>query len=214
VAAHNGSASDAHHNGINAATAPRAWVAAVIALSLALVLALALLAREYSSERRNRLNTAFRQHRGARSIPYLWKGSSPAPKNPGPFSATRSSSERPLLGCAISTRKRRQDANPRSLHRVGEVLAIHNLDLVFAALHQSLRVKRGSLFSLDDAKNNDLIFIGSPGENLTLLEIPSTKEFFFRRVQDGPHAGRWKSSTQRRAKGRLRAIFKVLQTFP
>jgi len=72
---------------------------------------------------------------------------------------------------------------------VGEVLAVHNLDVVFGALHQSLRVKRGSLFSLDDAKNDDLIFIGSPGENLTLLEIPSTREFFFRRVHDGPRAG-------------------------
>ena len=72
---------------------------------------------------------------------------------------------------------------------VGEVLAVHNLDLVFGALHRSLRVKRGSLFSLDDAKNNDLIFIGSPGENLTLLEIPSTKEFMFRRVVDGARAG-------------------------
>src|SRR5215813_2654858 len=72
---------------------------------------------------------------------------------------------------------------------VGEVLAIHNLDLVFGALHQSLRVKRGSLFSLDDAKNNDLIFIGSPGENLTLLDIPSTKEFTFQRKQDGTRAG-------------------------
>jgi hypothetical protein len=57
---------------------------------------------------------------------------------------------------------------------VGEVLAVHNLDIVFGELHQALRVKRGSLFSLDDAKNNDLIFIGSPSENLTLLEIPST----------------------------------------
>ena len=72
---------------------------------------------------------------------------------------------------------------------VGEVLAVHNLDLVFGALHRSLRIKRGSLFSLDDAKNNDLIFIGSPGENLTLLEIPSTREFTFRRKQEGPHAG-------------------------
>jgi hypothetical protein len=72
---------------------------------------------------------------------------------------------------------------------VGEVLAVHNLDVAFATLHQSLRVKRGSLFSLDDAKNNDLIFIGSPAENLTLLEIPSTKEFSFRRVPDGPRAG-------------------------
>ena len=72
---------------------------------------------------------------------------------------------------------------------VGEVLAVHNLDMVFGALHKTLRVKRGSLFSLDDAKNNDLIFIGSPGENLTLLELPSTKEFTFRRKPDGPRAG-------------------------
>src|SRR5437016_10155355 len=87
---------------------------------------------------------------------------------------------------------RSKDANSPILDHytgVGEVLAVHNLDMVCAALHQSLRVKRGSLFSLDDAKNNDLIFIGSPGENLTLLEIPSTKAFSFRRVLDGPRAG-------------------------
>lgn len=72
---------------------------------------------------------------------------------------------------------------------VGEVLAVHNLDLVFGVLRQSLRVKRGSLFSLDDAKNNDLIFIGSPGENLTLLDIPGTREFTFRRKQGGTRAG-------------------------
>jgi len=72
---------------------------------------------------------------------------------------------------------------------VGEVLAVHNLDIVFGELHQALRVKRGSLFSLDDAKNNDLIFIGSPSENLTLLEIPSTTEFVFKKVETGPQEG-------------------------
>ena len=72
---------------------------------------------------------------------------------------------------------------------VGEVLAVHNLDRVFGILHQSLRVKRGSLFSLDDAKNNDMIFIGSPSENLTLLDVPSTKEFVFQRVTVGLRAG-------------------------
>jgi hypothetical protein len=72
---------------------------------------------------------------------------------------------------------------------VGEVLAVHNLDSVFAMLHQKIRVKRGSLFSLDDANNNDLIFIGSPSENLTLLEIPSTKSFVFREVPAGPRKG-------------------------
>jgi len=72
---------------------------------------------------------------------------------------------------------------------VGEVLAVHNLDSVFGALHMSARVKRGSLFSLDDAKNNDLIFIGSPSENLTLLEVPSTTQFVFRRVDSGVRTG-------------------------
>ena len=72
---------------------------------------------------------------------------------------------------------------------VGEVLAVHSLDIVFGLLHQALRVKRGSLFSLDDAKNNDLIFMGSPSENLTLLEIPSTTEFVFKKVTTGPQEG-------------------------
>jgi hypothetical protein len=72
---------------------------------------------------------------------------------------------------------------------VGEVLAVHNLDQVFGLLHRTVRVKRGSLFELDDVKNNDLIFIGSPSENLTLMDIPGTKEFVFRRVLTGPRKG-------------------------
>ena len=72
---------------------------------------------------------------------------------------------------------------------VGEVLAIHELDHVFGLLHHRIRVKRGSLFSLDDAKNNNLIFIGSPSENLTLLEIPGTQEFVFQRVVSGRRKG-------------------------
>jgi len=69
---------------------------------------------------------------------------------------------------------------------VGEVLAIHELDRVFSSLHHGLRVKRGRLLSLDDAKNNDLIFVGSPSENLSLREIPTTKDFVFRRMTSGP----------------------------
>jgi hypothetical protein len=72
---------------------------------------------------------------------------------------------------------------------VGEVLAVHNLDNLFGTLQRSVRVKRGSLFSLDDAKNNDLIFIGSPSENLTLLEVPSTTEFVFKRIENDLRAG-------------------------
>jgi len=72
---------------------------------------------------------------------------------------------------------------------VGEVLAVHELDHLFAMMHRQIRVKRGSLFSLDDAKNNNLIFVGSPLENLTLLEIPGTQEFVFHRVESGPRKG-------------------------
>ena len=72
---------------------------------------------------------------------------------------------------------------------VGEVLAIHELDRVFGLLNRQLRVKRGALFSLDDVRNNDLIFVGSPAENLTLLEIPGTQEFVFQRVDSGPRKG-------------------------
>jgi hypothetical protein len=72
---------------------------------------------------------------------------------------------------------------------VGEVLAIHQLDRVFFLLNRPLRVKRGALFTLDDAKNNDLIFVGSPSENLTLLDIPGTREFIFKRLDSGPRKG-------------------------
>ncbi len=72
---------------------------------------------------------------------------------------------------------------------VGEVLAVHELDHVFGLLGRPILVKRGSLLSLDDAKNNNLIFLGSPAENLTLREIPSTQEFVFQQLTSGPRKG-------------------------
>jgi hypothetical protein len=72
---------------------------------------------------------------------------------------------------------------------VGEVLAIHELDQVFNDLQQRIRVKRGSLFSLDDANNNNLIFVGSPSENLRLSDLPSTREFVFQRLTEGARKG-------------------------
>lgn len=72
---------------------------------------------------------------------------------------------------------------------VGEVLAVHELDHVFEVMGKRLRVKRGSLFSLDDAQNNNLIFVGSPAENLTLRDIPNTRNFVFQRLTSGPRKG-------------------------
>src|ERR1700733_4139843 len=72
---------------------------------------------------------------------------------------------------------------------VGEVLAVHELDNVFAQLGRPILVKRGSLLSLDDAKNNNLIFLGSPAENLPLRDIPNTQEFVFQQLASGPRKG-------------------------
>jgi hypothetical protein len=97
---------------------------------------------------------------------------------------------RPETGMRYRDAKR--DAGAFSLDHytgVGEVLGVHELDRLFDLLHGRIRVKRGSLFSLDDAKNNNLIFIGSPFENLSLLEIPGTQEFIFDRLKSGPRKG-------------------------
>jgi len=120
----------------------------------------------------------------------FWKGFVRGPEEPWVIFSNAQFVGRPDKGMRYYDASK--DGNAAILDHytgVGEVLAVHNLDTVFAALHQTLRVKRGSLFSLDDAKNDDLIFIGSPGENLTLLEIPSTNEFIFRRMQEGARAG-------------------------
>jgi hypothetical protein len=62
---------------------------------------------------------------------------------------------------------------------VGEVMAVHELDRVFTALRHPVRVKRGRLLTWDEARNVDLIFIGSPSENLSLRELPNTQNFVF-----------------------------------
>ncbi len=72
---------------------------------------------------------------------------------------------------------------------VGEVTAVHELDHLFQQLHHEVVVKRGRLLSMDDAKSHDLIFIGSPSENLTLRDLPTTQEFVFRTADKGPRKG-------------------------
>ena len=97
---------------------------------------------------------------------------------------------RPESGMRYFDSKHDQKAAIRDHYTgVGEVLAVHALDEVFATLGQKARIKRGSLFSLDDAKNTDLVFVGSPSENLTLLDLPGTQEFVFERVASGERKG-------------------------
>ncbi len=90
---------------------------------------------------------------------------------------------------------------------VGEVLAVHELDRVFFNLARPLQVKRGQLLSLDDLKNNDVIFVGSPSENLVLTEIPGTTSFVFRRAPSGPRKGDLAISNTRPRPGEQESYF-------
>lgn len=72
---------------------------------------------------------------------------------------------------------------------VGEVMAVHELDRVFSGLKQQIHIKRGRLLTWDDAKTSDVIFIGSPSENLSLRELRGTQDFVFSRKPDAPRKG-------------------------
>jgi hypothetical protein len=72
---------------------------------------------------------------------------------------------------------------------VGEVIAVHELDNLFKILHRDMRLKRGRLLTWDDAKTSNLVFIGSPSENLSLREMPGTQDFIFKVARNGPRKG-------------------------
>jgi hypothetical protein len=72
---------------------------------------------------------------------------------------------------------------------IGEVLGIHALDRTFGLLNRSMRVKRGGLLSLDDVENNDVVYVGSPLENLTLRDVPGLQDFQFQLIEEGPQSG-------------------------
>ena len=161
-------------------------------MSFALIAALAMIGWLLWTQRDSDVSAA--NAAGAISAPapirIFWKGFVRGPEEPWVIFSNAAFVGRPNTGMRYYDAAK--DAKSPILDHytgVGEVLAVHSLDIVFGELHQALRVKRGSLFSLDDAKNNDLIFMGSPSENLTLLEIPSTTEFVFKKVTTGPQEG-------------------------
>ena len=162
----------------------------VLILGAALIAALLFIAWLVAS--RKDPNAVHRDAASTAPAPFhvFWEGFAGEDQEPWVIFSNAAFVGRPDTGMRYYDASR--DHNARILDHytgVGEVLAVHNLDLVFGALQRSVRVKRGSLFSLDDAKNNDLIFIGSPSENLTLLEVPSTTEFVFKRIEKGIRAG-------------------------
>jgi hypothetical protein len=166
---------------------PRSWL--VITATLSILLAAALVAL-FVKSREISVAGARNEQSAAVSLQVFWKPFLHGPDEPWVVFSNAAFFGRPETGIRYYNPARDPaDAVWDHYTGVGEVLAVHNLDQVFGALHRNLRVKRGSLFSLDDAKNNDLIFVGSPSENLTLLEIPGSHEFVFQRMDSGPRKG-------------------------
>lgn len=172
-----------------APSTPRNWAIAVTVLSLLLAGAVAVIVAQRITGNKGTSAEAAENY-SPPALRVFWKAFLAGPEEPWVVFSNASFVGRPETGMRYLDPAR--DSQPKILDHytgVGEVLAVHELDHVFATLHRQLRVKRGSLLSLDDVKNNDLIFVGSPAENLTLRDIPGTREFVFRRLTDGPRKG-------------------------
>jgi len=169
---------------------PRKWFATVILLSVVLSAVVAVATDRFLNRR-----TAEARLTGDRAdVPVafhvFWRGFLTGPQEPWVIFSNAAFVGRPYTGMRYYNRAKDPGAVTLDHYTgVGEVLAVHALDGVFEKLRQQIRVKRGSLFSLDDAKNNDLIFIGSPSENLTLLELPNTQQFVFKQITSGSRMG-------------------------
>lgn len=168
----------------------RRWGTEVISLSIFLAAAIAVIVWLLATRNSPIVGALDHTDPAPAAFRVFWKGFVSGPEEPWVVFSNASFVGRPETGMRYRDPKR--DAGLPILDHytgVGEVLAVHQLDGLFALLHRRIRVKRGSLFSMDDAKNNNLIFIGSPSENLSLLEMPGTREFVFRRQPTGPRKG-------------------------
>jgi hypothetical protein len=168
----------------------RRWGTEVISLSIFLAAAILVIVWLMATRNSSPVGLANESAPVPAAFRVFWNGFTSGPEEPWVVFSNAAFVGRPETG--MRYRDATRDAGAYILDHytgVGEVLAVHELDRVFGLLHRSIRVKRGSLFSLDDAKNNNLIFIGSPVENLSLLEIPGTQEFVFEQLTSGPRKG-------------------------
>jgi len=163
---------------------------ALVALSIVLVLSIAAIARLTTFRKSSDASLAQKEPRIPIAFQLFWEPFASGTEQPWVVFSNASFVGRPETGLRYFDPTRDSKISVWDHYTgVGEVLAVHSLDHLFGLLHRGLRVKRGSLFELDDVQNNDLIFLGSPSENLTLMDIPSTNEFVFQRLDSGPRKG-------------------------
>ncbi len=168
----------------------RSWMIATFLMAAGLIVAAVTIAALLASRKASAGGTDNGQDPVPAALQHFWKPFVTGKEEPWVIFSNAAFVGRPEVGMRYYDSKRdSRDVIFDHYTGVGEVLAVHDLDQVFAGQNRQIRVKRGSLFSLDDAKNNNLIFVGSPSENLTLQEIPGTKEFVFQREAAGPRKG-------------------------
>lgn len=170
---------------------PRGWRIALVALLIGLTVSLAVLGTVLWSRRQ--IDTASAVQSAARAagpLATFWRPFTSGTEEPWVIYSNAAFVGRPETGMRYyNSRQDSKNAVYDHYTGVGEVLAIHALDDAFGTLGRRILVKRGSLFTLDDVKNNNLIFVGSPSENLSLQDIPNMQEFVFQRVPSGPRQG-------------------------
>jgi hypothetical protein len=71
---------------------------------------------------------------------------------------------------------------------VGEVMGIYALGDFFYGLGHSIRVKRSLMLNWDDLKAEDIVFLGSPAENLLLRSLPQQQDFVFKLIENDKQA--------------------------
>ena len=162
------------------------------ALTTLAVIAALTIGSLFSISRQKRIDSAVRSRSVASqpqsSLEQFWEPFLHGPQEP--FVVFKNAS---LVGDAQTGMRRFDPArdNPNRLVEhytgIGEVMGVLELDQVFHRFGRQFRVKRAGLFTIDDARDNNLIFVGSPGKNLSPAEIPGTQEFTLRKLANGPY---------------------------
>jgi hypothetical protein len=67
---------------------------------------------------------------------------------------------------------------------IGELVSVHEVTQLFDRHHAEFQLKRSLLVTWDEARERNLIFIGSVAENSSLKAIPSTQDFTFMATPD------------------------------